>query len=283
MIVKKTYISELIEKCVSDLDNVSSLQKAYYYRIEQVKQYWQDNKANYYNDLLSDEKKANNKTLYSISEIINIFKEIEKRYSFCEEIYFSNDFEDTLTDKILYINSYLNQVKNLYLNLNNDKNISLANDSISIIDNSISNLNIQKDSIDDLYTNINDIEDYIYNEISKIDIQLVTKSPTVINYKGDTKDLFFDHTIIELIIKESKYNYLETIKSMDTLITNIKKISIYYDTDNTSYINDLISSIENNFKIIGENYINNIRLLENELELHKTFFSKLTKLDGGKV
>ena len=37
-----------------------------------------------------------------------------------------------------------------------------------------------------------------------------------------------------MIIKESKYNYLETIKSIDKLISNIKNISIYYNKDNNS-------------------------------------------------
>ena len=147
------------------------------------------------------------------------------------------------------------------------------NNQKSRIKNNKKELLDYKNELKDYYNKVKEIEQDIKHKLSELSIDHIEPTSKEDKSLGDTDSLSYDVAKLELIYEKMKIycrefedNYLDLNDSFNELVTN-------YSTTNTKSLEEIQTSLLTNYKIIKNNFYNNLDLLKINIE-------KLTKVSN---
>lgn len=254
----------------------------FYYESKSIDKYWSSPIANYFFSLIEKEELASKKFYEELVLLKDVFDYLINNYKDYEEkIIIDLSSKDSIINKI---NKYktqditylLNEIDSNFINVDRQKNI---------LRNINRNIEKYKENFKTFCNNIEKIESEIKQKLLQITITPLEEVGPISHELGSVDELYINTDEIENIIKKLNMycNYEDNI--LDSLKTVFNEINSNYLTDNRTEIYDLGLKIISKYKIILNNHLNNIKLLENNIENSKNALTKaqtiLEQMDGG--
>ena len=265
------------KELLSHFDICKKHQKEYYFISNKLFTNWNSNKANYYKNILANEKTANEKLCFEIEAFISLINEIELKYNSYENIYFANNFDDVLLDEINSIIDKYNLIKTKYNSINTSNPVIKEKliDNCNFINNSVTSYSDLKNKIRNINNLIDENESSIKSKIISYHIDNIEKTSREIKFKGNEEVIHFDSNKIRNVKIEMTSKYKEISDEIDNMIEQLDKICSWYDTNNSKHLIEKIDKIKINLNTQDSNFVNNINMLNDELEGHQNLMNQL--------
>lgn len=260
-------IKKDIELC---LEKCGEYQRDYYYTSKKLYFNWKGLSANYFNEILSNEKIQNEKLYHKIEVFLSIIDIITKKYNQYNSIEFASNFDNELIDSINKILDTYTAIKYKYslVSSTNQGVKERIDTSIDYINKNIELYDSLKPKIKELANNINENEKYIESQLTNYSVDLIEKTPRVLKTAGHSEEIIFDSEKITLIKLELAGKYKLLNDEINILMEKLDLFNSCYNTTNSSLLFEKVSIIKRNLMTLNSNFINNIDLLNDELDGH---------------
>ena len=258
------------------LERYHDIYMKFYYEAESNKKYWNSVNANYFYNLIEEEKKKNDLFLDELYLLKIVFDYIVDNYqNYGEKINLEIEFRDEIINKL---NSYKTNDILYALNSVGYVNVERSKAKIRNIEKKVLQY---KEKFKKICDDFEKIEDTIRIDLSKILISSVEEISPVIHQLGTVDEIVVDIDNMDISLKKLEFYRNEESVIFDELKEIFDEINYNYITSNSDKLESLELEIISKYKILLNNTINNVKLFNDNLENSRVGIAKSRAiLDG---
>lgn len=273
MLINVEEIKLLSIKMKKIRDNYEDICINYYGNLNSIKEYWKSNKSDSYFNVVNSEKKYYFELLNNIDDLLDIFKYLINKYnSIGNIIRYDFSLEDSYLQKKISIIDSLNDILNIYNNLNikkiNSSILNLITKEKDILLNGLKFLEEYCDANRNTMNEIVSVENDLREKFSKLDVITISVSDFkdyIFNNKEKHDEIVVDEGKIKTICSKLEFHLSEEQKLINDLNDIFIEMSDYYKSDNIDRVERIECEIILAMNNIRKNKMLNYQMLVKEI------------------
>ncbi len=273
MLINVEKIKFLTLKMKKIRDNYEDICINYYGNLNNVKECWKSNKSDGYFNVVNSEKKYYFSLLNNIDDFLDIFKYLINKYdSIGNIIRYDFSLEDSYLQKKISIIDSLNDILNIYNNLNikkiNSSILNLITKEKDILLNGLKFLEEYCDANRNTMNEIVFVENDLREKFSKLDVITISVSDFkdyIFNNKEKYDEIVVDEGKIKTICSKLEFHLSEEQKLINDLNDIFIEMSDYYKSDNIDRVERMECEIILAMNNIRKNKMLNYQMLVKEI------------------